>query len=137
MAFGPCLVFRLVLSIRRIQSWKWRATLYLTHDPSFQPFLLYRRCDHVIKHLFRNEYRAVLVDDDDVIWKYRDAAAVDGLLPSDKGKSGNRWWRGSPPAPYRQTRLENPGNVAYDAIRDQRRNTLPTHARAQDVAKNA
>src|ERR1700742_2394412 len=60
-------VARLGLGIHRIETRQHGAVVHLVDDPGFHPFLLRPLGKHMLYEGLRDQHRAVLVDDDDVI----------------------------------------------------------------------
>ena len=93
--------------------------------------------DHLFDQRGWNHDRAILIGDDHVVWKHRDAAAADRLLPVDERQSRNRRRRGDAGGPHRQPGRQYSGDIAHGAIADERGDTALRHARAENVAPEA
>jgi hypothetical protein len=74
--------------------------------------LLERKCRDLVDERGRNDDGAVVVGNDQVVGKHRDAAAADRFLPVDERQSGHRRRRGRAGAPHRQLRPENAVQIA-------------------------
>src|SRR5215204_2967100 len=74
-------VARLGLGVHRIEAGQCRAIVHLVDDPGFHPLLLRPFGQHMVEQRLRDQHRAVLVGDDDVVGKHRYPAASDRLAP--------------------------------------------------------
>ena len=60
-------VARLGLGVHRIEAGQCRAVVHLVDDPGFHPLLLRPFGQHMVEQRLRDQHRAVLVGDDDVV----------------------------------------------------------------------
>jgi hypothetical protein len=77
-----------------------------------------------------SQYGAILIGDDNVIWKYRNAAASDRFAPADECQPCDRRRRREAVAPYGKPGAEHALDIAHNAIGDQRRHPALDHAGA-------
>src|SRR6266436_291031 len=99
-------VARLGLGIHGIEARQYRAGVHLLDDPGFHPLLFCAFGQNEIEKRLRDHHGAVLIGDDDVVRKHRNAAAADGFAPTDEGQPGDRGRRREAVAPHRQTGAE-------------------------------
>ena len=108
--------------IRRIEPGQRDAVLDLAHDPALEPLLLERRRDDLLDQR-RRESRTAPSSSATItsFGKHRDAAAADRLLPADERQSRDRGRRGGAGHQTGSPVAEHAGEVAHDAVGDQRR----------------
>ena len=82
------LIARPGLRIHRIESRQHRAALDLAHDPGLLRLLRRPFRQHMIEHRLRDQHRAILVGNHNVVRKHRNAATTDWLAPANEGQPG-------------------------------------------------
>ena len=117
----PILIPLKVLFVRRVEARQFRSVCDFIHDPGLHPLLLRRDPDYVLDERGRNQHRAIVVHDNDIVGIDGDAAAADRLLPIDEGETSHRGRRGCALAPDVKTGLENARHVAHDPVGDKGR----------------
>src|ERR1700722_3231932 len=123
--------------IHRIQPRQYGAVVDLLHDPALHSLLLGAFGQDVVEVRLRDQYGAILVGDDNVVRKYRNAAASDRFAPADECQPCDRGRRREAVAPYGKPGAEHALDIAHDAIGHQRGYPALDHACAQNVAENA
>jgi exonuclease III len=106
-------------------------------NPFLERLHFLTRFDRLAHYRLRNDNRAVLIGDDNVIRKDSTVAASDRLPPIDESELRDRRRRTNAAAPNREPRFPDPFHVPHLAIRDQSCGSATSHARARYVAKNS
>jgi hypothetical protein len=99
--------------------------------------LFNRRSNHVIKERGRDKHCAIPIDHDYVVWKYRNATAVDRFLPTDEGQAGHGWRRCCALTPDWKAGIQHARNIPDHTVCDKGCHSALVHPCAENVAEDS